>query len=498
MKLSLIIEELQKHSCLIETINFRELEIKKAEYNSKKIIGDEIFVCIKGFVTDGHLYLDDAKKNGAVAFIVSEDANVKTTLPALRVKDTREALALVSDLIFGHPTQKLNIIGVTGTNGKTSTTILINDILALAGHKTGLIGTICNKIGDRKIHTEHTTPESSDLLELFAQMIKEKVDYATMEVSSHALALKRVEATEFDIAVFTNLSQDHLDFHADMDAYLNEKLKLFKSLSTGKKFRNKYAVINFDDQVYERVVSQIATKHYSYGFDAGADFRAVNWEIHLTGSSFDLIYPNGKMHISLLLSGKFSIYNALAACAVALLEGIEEKYIIKALANSTVPGRFEPVKGSKDFAIIVDYAHTPDGLENVLASAKNITKNRVITVFGCGGDRDKKKRPLMAEKVAIYSDYAIVTSDNPRTENPEKIIDDIVSGFNNKNICEFERITDRKIAIEKAISIATEGDIIVIAGKGHEDYQIIGKTKIAFSDFDIAENFLTQRRKEND
>ncbi|MEI7884796.1 MAG: UDP-N-acetylmuramoyl-L-alanyl-D-glutamate--2,6-diaminopimelate ligase [Clostridia bacterium] len=498
MKLSLIIDELKRCSCLIETINFKEIEIEKAVYDSKNIIGGELFVCIKGFVTDGHLYINEAKKNGAIAFIISEESKEIPILPTLRVRDTRKALAIISDIILDHPSQKINLIGVTGTNGKTSTTILINNILSLAGHKTGLVGTICNKIGDKKIHSEHTTPESSDLLELFAQMVKEKVDYATMEVSSHALALQRVESVEFDIAVFTNLSQDHLDFHTDMDAYLKEKLKLFINLGRGEKCRNKYAILNYDDLVYEKIISQITTKHYSYGFDASADFRAINWEIHLNGASFDLIHPKGQMHINLLLSGKFSIYNALAACAVALLEGIDEKYIIQALATSTVPGRFEPVKGVDNFAIIVDYAHTPDGLENILASAKSITKNRVITVFGCGGDRDKKKRPMMAEKAAIYSDYIIVTSDNPRTENPEKIIDDIIPGFHARNFSKFERIVDRKNAIEKAIKLAEDGDILVIAGKGHEDYQIIGKTKIPFSDIDVSESFLAERRKYND
>jgi len=468
-----------------------EKDITGIYYDSRKVEKDGVFICISGFKTDGHKFIPQAVKNGAAAIVVEKEVATPTDLTVLRVPDTRLALALLANAYYDYPSRKMRLIGVTGTNGKTSVTYLIRSILRKAGQKVGLLGTIANLIDAQKLPAEHTTPESLDLQRLLHQMVEQRVDSVVMEVSSHALELKRVAATEYDVAVFTNLTQDHLDFHLSLEAYLQAKAKLFKSLGPGSKDKPKYAVLNFDDPSSKIIAGQTKVPIISYGVTPGVAYRARDIELHLNGTSFVIECPSGSFPIHLKLGGEFNVYNALAAFAVGKEEGINSNLIIEALEEMTgVPGRFEQVDCGQDFAVVVDYAHTPDGLENLLKTARAVTKGRVLTVFGCGGDRDRTKRPIMGKIASELSDYCIVTSDNPRTEDPRAIISDIEPGLTNDA---YEIIVDRREAISRAIELAQSGDIVVIAGKGHEDYQIIGDKVIDFDDRKVARDVLRKR-----
>jgi len=467
-----------------------EIEIHGLKYDSRQVITGDLFFCVPGFKTDGHLYADKAVKCGAAALVVErylEGLNV----PQIKVKNARDAMSLMATLFYDYPSNKFGLIGVTGTNGKTTTTYLIKSILE-ASHRVGIIGTIGNMIGDQTLPASRTTPEAVDLQYMFSQMLKENASYGVMEVSSHALDLKRVHGSSFDVGVYTNLSQDHLDFHESLDAYKESKGALFEMIGNYKKRRPQYAVINRDDNYYEYFRNKARVPVYTYGINEDCDFRAKNINVQGHGVSYDLVFPKGSVSLKLKMTGLFNVYNSLAAFVVGYLEGIEPDVIKDKLeAVMGVPGRFERVDANQNFTVIVDYAHTPDSLINVLTSAQNFVKGRIITVFGCGGDRDRTKRPLMGEAVAKYSTYSIVTSDNPRNEEPVAIITDILPGLDKLSV-PYEVVVDRKQAIGKAIQMAQKDDLILIAGKGHETYQEVKGKTYPFDDKEIAKEFLVK------
>lgn len=465
--------------------------IKDIHYDSRQVTAGSLFVCIPGLRTDGHLFAFDAIAKGAEALIVERPVKVPSHIPVIQVPDSRKALARLAVSFYDHPSTKFSLIGITGTNGKTSTAILLQAIMREWGKKVGLLGTIANQIQDKILPTTHTTPESLELQSLFSKMVEAETDYVMMEVSSHALKLGRVAETEFDIGIFTNLSQDHLDFHEDFADYRRAKLQLFQQLQTGIKKRPKYVLINADEpeSIHFHQIAKVPV--YTYGLENGAHFRATEIELGNRGISFRLQgLANTPFQVN--MSGRFSVYNTLAAIGVAIKEGIPMGIIQEALAKFPgVPGRFEMVDGGQDFTVVVDYAHTPDGLENVLQTAKEICSRRIITVFGCGGDRDQSKRPLMGAVAKRWSDYAIITSDNPRTENPETIIAQIEEGFLTAEGHSQHRVfLDRREAIAGALSMARTGDLVLIAGKGHEDYQIVGHKKHPFSDQKVVKEIL--------
>lgn len=454
-------------------------------YDSRKVQPGFLFVAVRGFKHDGAGFIEQAVEKGAVAVVTEKTAGMPSSVAWALVADSRQALALMAERFYENPSSRIKMVGVTGTNGKTTTTNLIAAVLGAAGHKTGLIGTIHNRIGDRILSVSHTTPESADLQELLHEMVLEKVNDCVMEVSSHALALHRVDGCEFDVAVFTNLTQDHLDFHNDMRSYLEAKQILFRKLSLPGVKRGKCAVVNADDPYAGSIIEASAgVEIYTYGINQEADVRAENVHVGARGVSFTVTGKWGRCPLELRITGLFNVYNTLAAFTACAAMGIPVEVIKKALEGMQgVPGRFELVDAGQDFAVIVDYAHTPDGLENVLKTAREITKEKLITVFGCGGDRDRTKRPLMGRIAAGYSDYVLVTSDNPRTEAPLDIIKDIEKGLEPvaKQGC-YTVEPDRRRAIRLAVGMAKKGDVVVIAGKGHEDYQIIGTTKYPFDD----------------
>lgn len=487
MKLSELLTNLE----IISVSGSTDREIIGFENDSRQIKTGFMFVAVKGYETDGHLYCNQAVLNGATAILLEEEEEVDRQLCSehgttlIRVGDSRKALAEVAAAFYHRPAEQMNMVGITGTNGKTSTALLVYRILEENGIGAGVIGTISNFIRQIEIPAERTTPEAHELQKLFAQMVAEKVDTAVMEVSSHALDLHRVDGIPFKIAAFTNLSLDHLDFHKTMENYLKAKSKLFQMAEIG--------VVNADDDVAAKLIEN--HKCNKIGFysicDKNADFFADQITHHLTGTNYSL-HLQGKCYpVQLKTPGNFSVYNSLAAFAIAYYLGVEPEKIIASLAkHSQVRGRFQAIALPTGATAIVDYAHTPDGLENVLKSISEFKTGKVITVFGCGGDRDKTKRPLMAKIAEQYSDFAVITSDNPRTENPVEIVNQVVAGMSGQ---EYILEIDRKEAIEKALKMAKAEDVVLIAGKGHEDYQIIGKEKNHFDDAEIVEKW---RRKQ--
>ncbi len=458
------------------------------QYDSRKIEPGDLFVCIQGEKTDGHMYIDQAVEKGAAALITQHE--VETGIPFAIVDDSREAAGLLADVFYDHPTQKLRAIGVTGTNGKTTTTYLLESILNSAGRPVGLTGTNRTRIGGMDYPVERTTPEGIDLQKMAYQMVQAHDQYLVMEVSSHALALHRVAGCEFDIGVFTNLTRDHLDFHKTEEEYLNAKIKLFTGLGMYEKKNslkaNKYAIINVDDPAASRIIEKTEVPVITYGCSEKADVRAVNIRIHSKGTAYDLLLEGQRHEMDMRITGLFNVYNSLAAIAASRAEGLSIEAIGKALSVFPgVPGRFQLVEAGQPFAVIVDYAHTPDGLENILKAARAITKGRVITVFGCGGDRDRTKRPIMGEIAGRLSDLAVITSDNPRSEDPEEIITAVEAGVRSATSL-YKKFTDRREAIRYAISQAQPEDAVIIAGKGHETYQILKDKTIHFDDTEEA------------
>lgn len=465
------------------------IEISHITADSRQVIPGSLFIALRGHTVDGHDFAAKAVGQGAAA-VVAERLIENLPVPQILVRSTRDVMPILACVFYGHPSRSMKVIGVTGTNGKTTVTHLIDRILADQGRLTGLIGTIKKRIGNREFAVANTTPEAIELQETFHQMLQVGTEYTVMEVSSHALELKRVAGTEFRTAVFTNLTQDHLDFHGSMEEYRNAKGKLFARLGNtygNKREENRFAVINADDPSAGFFINQTVAQVVTYGIDRPADVRATRVRVEADGASFFLESFAGSAEIRLQMTGKFSVYNALAAAAACLCEGVSPDAIKLSLeAVPGVDGRFERVRMGQPFSVIVDYAHTPDSLENVLKTIREFAKGRVYTVVGCGGDRDRSKRPRMARIAADYSDVAVLTSDNPRTEDPERILDDMEQGLAGVEPGRYVRMTDRTEAIRHAIRQAQEGDVVLIAGKGHETYQIIGKTKHHYDDREVA------------
>lgn len=459
-------------------------------YDSRAVKKGDIFVCLIGEKQDGHDFIKEAETKGAAAILAQRE--IRSELPVVYVKDTQDAISKLANLFYKEPSKKIRIIGVTGTNGKTTTTHLIQHILEKNNIKTALIGTLGTKenVESQYYDAKHTTPQAPELQKQFKDFVDKGFTHVAMEVSSHALALHRVDGTDFCSAVLTNVTQDHLDFHLTMEEYYKAKLKLFEMLNNSC-LQNKYAVINKDDNLYDEFKKVIKkdVRIISYGVKNNSDFKAENIEFKSEGLSFLLHTEEGAFNINSKLNGLFNVYNILAAVLVVQREGITLEKITNDIKDAKeVAGRFQIIKNEKNQEspiCIVDYAHTPDGLENILRAARHMLKSRnvkskLICVFGCGGDRDPTKRPKMGRIAESLSDLVIVTSDNPRTEDPKQIINDILSGISNTSNIIVE--ADRRCAIQLAVSRAKNNDIVVVAGKGHEDYQILKDKTIHFDD----------------
>ena len=469
-----------------------DINVKNLHYDSRTVQPEDVFIALIGTNTDGHNYIEHAVANGAVAVIAEyEPQNVAVHTPVLVVKNTREVISLLAELVHDFPDRKLDIVGVTGTNGKTTTTNLVRYLWQQRQIKAGLIGTICNYCDERRLPAVNTTPEPLHLAELLAQMVEEECTHLVMEVSSHALKQKRVDALQFRGAVFTNLTQDHLDYHRTFEDYLDAKLQLFRML--GRNQEKTFAVVNIDDPRAEhfcRAAAESQAECWTYSMEQSATLKAENYHLTRHGAEFDLLYQGERFVARLPLSGKFNVYNAMAALGVLLAEGYALPELLADLQNvPQVPGRFEKIEEGQEFGVVVDYAHTPDGLENVLKTARELVAGRLITVFGCGGDRDHGKRPQMGELAGRLSDYAIITSDNPRTENPLAIIANIEAGIKQVS-SDYEIEADRRLAFGKALALAEPQDLVLIAGKGHEDYQLVNGRVLDFDDRKVAREFL--------
>lgn len=464
-----------------------ELDIKDVVYDSRKVTPGCIFICITGFQVDGHKYLKDAIAKGAAAAVIEKDVEVEG-ITVVKVKDTRKAMPMVGSNFYKHPTEKLKLIGITGTNGKTTTIYLLKSILEQAHKKASMIGTISIKIGNEEVESSRTTPESVDLQKLFKEMLDKDMEYAVMEVSSHALDLGRVDNCSYRIGIFSNLTQDHLDYHKDFDNYREAKKKLFYKTTHAN-------IINIDDKhgkIIAEEIKNLKTPLITYGIDSNADIMAKNIEISAKGIKFTLVTPKYKINLKNNTPGKFSVYNCLAAAAAAYAEGIDKDTIKDGLHNiSKVPGRSEVVNIDKPYTVIIDYAHSPDGLENILNSVRQYAKGRIITVFGCGGDREKEKRPIMGEVAGRLSDYCVVTSDNPRSEEPESIIKQVEQGISSTK-CDYICIENRRDAIKYALTIAKKDDIVLLAGKGHETYQVLKDGTIHFDEREIISELVRE------
>jgi UDP-N-acetylmuramoyl-L-alanyl-D-glutamate--2,6-diaminopimelate ligase len=447
-----------------------------------------LFVAVRGFRHDGHTYAAAAASRGAAAVVLEHEVPLPPAVTRVLVPDAREALAHLSAAFFGFPSHSLDVIGVTGTNGKGTTAYLIEAMLSGAGRPCGIIGTMGARIGGRAIPLDRTTPEAVDLQRLLRQMADAGLLHAVVEVASHALALRRVDGTRFAAAVFTNLTQDHLDFHRSLEEYRAAKRRLFEMVEPGG-----VAVVNADDPQGGVMRSASRAPVVTYAIDRPADVTAAEIRLHLGGSEYTLRTPTGSVAVTTHLHGRFNVYNALAAAALAQHHGADLAVIRGVLAAFPgVPGRFEAVNEGQAFGVVVDYAHTPDGLQNVLRTANDFVQGRTIVVFGAGGDRDRTKRPVMGAIVASLADVAVVTSDNPRTEEPGAIIEEILAGMTD-GTAQVEVEPDRRRAIGRAIALARPGDFIIIAGKGHEPYQEIHGTKHPFDDRLVAREALRAR-----
>jgi UDP-N-acetylmuramoyl-L-alanyl-D-glutamate--2,6-diaminopimelate ligase len=473
-----------------------DFEVNKLSNNSNDVEPNDIFFAIKGFNSDGNDYINEAFSKGAKAVFTDGEPEINDQR-IYKVKDCRKMMAAMSGFFYGYPSRKFKLIGVTGTNGKTTVSSLINFVLQSLGKKTGLIGTNGNFINKRFIKTGFTTPESIELNKLLREMADEEAEFVTMEVSSHSLAMNRVYGLDFDAVIFTNLTPEHLDLHKSMEVYFDAKKSLFDSMKRiNEKGNNTTAIYNCDDQYGDKMVSGSPAERIAYGFGCGA-YSAKNLKMDFEGMKFDVLVPrNGgetdKIKAETKLTGRFNVYNILASIAALRFFKVEYEEIVKALAEfMPVEGRFNQMKLSSGAIAVIDYSHTPDSLLKAITTIREILdkagpKKRIITVFGCGGNRDKNKRPVMGEIATQYSDQVIITSDNPRYEEPWTIIEDIKAGIKKDNYFVEE---NRELAIKKAVEQSKKGDVILIAGKGHEDYQEIKGVKYYFSDRDAAEKY---------
>lgn len=491
MRLKELLKELDHY----EVTGSIEVEVTELTSNSKKVKKGAAFFCIAGTGADGHDFVGEAVSNGASVIVCEREVETKEGITRVLVKDSRLAYSIMSAAFFGHPSKNLKVVGVTGTNGKTTTTHLIEGIFKSAGHKTGLIGTVCSRIVDAVIPVSLTTPDPYELQGMLNSMKQSGVEVVAMEVSSHAIEQKRVAGVDFDVLAFTNLSRDHLDYHKTMENYARVKVKLFE--------QNPHVpwVVNVDDSVGRKLVEigeKIGARVVTYGLKENADFNATDIVLDLDKIKFKLRFKDEETDVEINLSGMFNVYNALAALACCHLLGLPLEEIVRGLKHSKgAPGRFEVFKSEEGFFAVVDYAHTPDGLKSVIESCRNILgeKGRLITVFGCGGDRDREKRPMMGDIASQNSDLVIVTSDNPRSEDPEAIVKDILAGVKSENKSKVKVEVDRRKAIEIAINAARKGDIVLVAGKGHETYQIFKDKTVYFNDREVVKEIMNKRKE---
>ena len=468
-----------------EVIGTLDRTVESIAYDSRRVQRNGLFVALRGAKTDGYDFIGQAIEKGA-SVIVTERKEQHPRVTCLLVENTRNALADLSASFYGHPGWKLKLAAVTGTNGKTTTTFLIKHICEKAGLRCGLIGTVRYEIGERVLPAIRTTPESLDLQELLAQIVNAGCRAAAMEVSSHALAQDRTRGLEWNVAVFTNLTQDHLDFHRTMESYFDSKAKLFVQLGSQRKKGKPVAIVNIDDRYGEQLLSKIDKRVavITYGMGARADFRASNYRVEFSGTSYQLDAYGKSYLVRVPLIGRFNVANSVAALAAASALGIRLREAVLSLGKSPqVPGRLELVPAKRQFQVFVDYAHTPDALRNVLKTLRELEPHRLIVVFGCGGNRDRQKRPLMGEMTDRHADYAIITSDNPRKEDPSAIVAEIERGFRSNR---YEKIVDRTQAIGRAIALTEPRDIVLIAGKGHENYQEFADYTVPFDDIQVA------------
>ncbi len=471
--------------------NYQDIIIEGIAYNSNKVQNNFLFIAIEGTQSDGHKYIPDAIKRGASALIVSKNDfpnKENCSLPIIYVDSSRCALADVSSEFYNNPSKDMIIIGITGTNGKTTSAHILHKLFSYAGYETAVLGTIGHYWNGEYHLATHTTPESLELQEMFDNMRSNGVREVIMEVSSHSLIMERVRNIKFDMALFTNLTQDHLDFHKNMEEYFIAKSLLFKNLTN-----KNIAIINWDEtelNAGKRLAELTSAKVISYGLNKDAQITMKDYELKRNSINGTIQFPDGEQKIKLKVGGNFNLYNTLASFACAWGFGLDSKLIADALTDfNGVRGRFEQIDEGQDFLIIVDYAHTPDALQRLLEAVREITLGNVLLVFGCGGDRDKDKRSQMGHIANTFADYIIITSDNPRTEGPEAIIDDIIKGIDGTN---WKKIINRRNAIESIIKLAKSNDSVIIAGKGHEDYQIIGTVKKHFDDAEEARKILRE------
>jgi UDP-N-acetylmuramoyl-L-alanyl-D-glutamate--2,6-diaminopimelate ligase len=493
MKLNLLLNSINVKNIIGNT----DIDIKGLSYDSRIVLNNYIFFALNGAHTNGIEFANQAIEKGATC-IVSDTKIKNCKCTNIIVDNVLESMSKISAKFYDYPDKKLTIIGVTGTNGKTSITYMTESILKTFNIDIGVIGTISYRYANVVIDAPNTTPQSLDLYKMMAEMVEAKIKYLIMEVSSHSLVLGRVSGIEFDIAVFTNLTQDHLDFHKDMDNYFNAKKILFYSLSTNLKNNKKFAIINTDDIYGKKLLedTNITANKISYSTSSkNSSLFCLAKDILLNsdGSYFNLESSFGNAQVTVNQIGLHNVYNILAVICICVSIGIELKQVIEKLKNMTgAPGRLERIKSDKDFSVIVDYAHTDDALKNVLSAIKNLNPSKIITVFGCGGNRDKTKRPKMAKVACNMSNFVFITSDNPREEDPTEITKDVEAGAKEINKTNYKVVIDRKEAIKEAILSANKNDVVLIAGKGHENYQIIGRTKIHFDDREIAFEILNK------
>lgn len=463
-----------------------DVPVASLQYNSRKVGKGDVFCCIVGTFSDGHAYAAQAVEAGAAALVVERE--LPLPVPQVVVKNTRIAMAEMAAAFYGYPARGMRIVGVTGTNGKTSTTYMLKAIAEQCGWKVGLIGTIRNLIGERIIDTERTTPESVDLQRILREMKDEGVDLVVMEVSSHSLDQRRVHGIEFETAIFTNLTQDHLDYHKTFENYLAAKMRIFQQA--------RQAVVNRDDPHAETVLNALTIPYKTFGIREQADISASEIDITTRGVQFDMHCEPGNVRMYVPIPGLFSVFNAMGAAAAALQLGISLPAIKNGIETmGSVSGRLEPLPtGGRNFTVLLDYAHTPDALENILKTARGFAKGRIVTLFGCGGDRDHAKRPIMGEIAGRFSDFLVVTSDNPRTEDPMAIIEAVLEGVH-KSGCPHIVVENRYEAIRYALEHAEPEDVIILAGKGHENYQEVGGGKRHFDEKEIVAELLGTNEK---
>ncbi|MBM3855429.1 MAG: UDP-N-acetylmuramoyl-L-alanyl-D-glutamate--2,6-diaminopimelate ligase [Verrucomicrobia bacterium] len=497
MTFASMLQALQGQVAIVESGGDHTVLVRAVTDDSRSVQPGSVFIAVQGEQMDGHRFIPAAVGAG-MAGLVSQQPVGNLSVPFVRVADSRKALGLLGSRFYGEPSSQIRMVGVTGTNGKTTTTYVCKALLEALGRRVGLIGTVAYQIGTESFPASHTTPGALELQQLLAKMVADGCTTAVMEVSSHALAQDRVAGCEYDVAVFSNLTQDHLDFHKTMEEYFQAKLRLFTGL-TGMHKPNKRAILNVDDPMGPRIKEVCPAPVWTYALKTKADLRAEQVRLSLGGTTFTAATPAGSFPVESHLVGEHNVYNLLSAIGVALHEGATPDQVREAVGQVTnVPGRFERVTAGQAFTVVVDYAHTEDALVRLLTAAEALKAGRIITVFGCGGDRDRGKRPKMGRAAVRYSDVVVLTSDNPRTEDPLSILQEVETGvaeaLKERPHVQYRKVADRREAIQAAVREARPGDMVLIAGKGHEDYQIVGTQKFHFDDREVAREAIERCR----